>query len=488
MRFSVKNPVSRLAQGILLAGLTFGPAAGASAVAVQDRVENEALGCSILLPETGQAAVSGGDDAPFIRMVERGKVPPAWEIVIRDLRLPEPEGEFGQDAAPPSPGAMMAAFISDAQAVNDQLGVDARIEDLRLADLPAARATASFRHESGRTARYDWNFIQTGPRRFLLVQLLADQARWPTELFDRMVESLEVKTEAEIAAATLTSVERGTDLISRFDEATLRTLADRLGEGAWYRLHGNDRNTGEPREFGYARLVAMETLEEAVRRPGPPRETLAGDTGLLVWIQIRILPPRPNTPYRDVDHRAWLSWDRESELWLLRESDRMKNTEATRSTSIFGIRPRPTPEDPRRWLQVVSQSRETFERGDLKIEVPANLDHFLSEAERLVLPSLLAIVEDLPGEFGVYAWNEEREAITRRVEQWDPTGGDAGAGELASRPYRIARPAIQQVDPAGRLLKRITPIDGSSGTFEWQLIDGAKLRSLYLQKGIPFEG
>ena len=470
--------------GLILVGvLEMAPAAAAG-----DRIENATLGCSVELPETGQAAIAGGDDAAFIRMVERETSPPSWEIVIRELRLPVPEGTFGEPTAPPSPKLMMEAYLEDAQAVNDALEVNEQTSEIRLAELPAARASANFEHSSGRTARYDWTFIQTGPRRFLLVQYLGDRDRWPADIFEGVTESIEIRTEAEIAARTLTVVERGSAIIARFDQPTFRTLVDRMDGGLWYRLHGVGRNGSEDRELGYARLAVLETLEEAVRKPGPPVETTIGETGMLVWIQIRILPSREGGPYRDVDHRAWLSWDREAELWLLRESDRIRDSKATRSTSIFGIRPRPTAQDPRRWLQVVSQSRETFERGEIKIEVPSNLDQYLSEAERLVLPSLLAIVKPLPGEFGVYAWNEEREALTRRVEDWDPEGGPGDDGQLLSRPSRIARPAIQQLDAGGFLSKRVTPTDGAGGTFEWDLIDGAELRAVYLRKGIPFEG
>ena len=459
-----------------------------SATMAGDRIENPTLGCSVELPENGQAAIAGGDDAPFIRMIEREKSPPSWEIVIRELRLPVPEGTFGEPTAPPSPALMMDAYLEDAQAANEALEVNEEVKALRLAELPAARASASVKHVSGRTARYDWTFIQTGPRRFLLVQYLGDQARWPAEIFKTVTDSIEIQTEAEIAARTLTVVERGSAIIARFDEPIFRMLAERVNEGLWYRLHGTRRDTGEDRELGYARLAVLETLEDAVRKPGAPVETKTGETGMLVWIQIRILPSSEGAPYRDVDHRAWLSWDREAELWLLRESDRMRNSDATRSTSIFGIRPRPTAKDPRRWLQVVSQSRETFERGEIKIEVPSNLDQYLSEAERLVLPSLLAITKPLPGEFGVYAWNEDREALTRRVEDWNPVGGPQGDGQLLSRPSRITRATIQRLDAEGLLSRRITPTDGAGGTFEWDLIDGAELRALYLRKGIPFEG
>ena len=55
--------------------------------------------------------------------------------------------------------------------------------------------------------------------------------------------------------------------------------------------------------------------------------------------------------------------------------------------------------------------------------MPQELDLYLSEAERLVLPTLLATTGAPGGEFSTWAWNEDREAITRRLELWKPTSG-----------------------------------------------------------------
>lgn len=446
-------------------------------------VTNRSLGCTLVMPEDGQAVVAGGDEVQLIRIIQKDANPPAWEIVVRAMRMPEDAAGFGE-ATNPTPVAMMDYFIDGAKAANDLLGVDVRTPETVVAGLPAAAATASFQHESGRTARFDWRFVKTGPDRFVFIQCLGDRDHWPAATFDGVVDSLEILTEADLAISAMTIVDQGRAIVGRFDQTTLREAGRRLKDIVYYRLHAFDQD-GKEVEFGYAGVSAMESDADAVGRADPTPPTGADDLGLLVRVQLRILPPTDKAPYRDVDHRAWISWDRDAERWMIQETDRLRGSELTRTNSILGLRPRPTAEQPRRWLQIISQGRETFERYDLKVDVPQELDLYLSEAERLILPTLLDVVDAPGGEFATWAWNEDREAITRRLESWTP--GDA-EGRLESRTSADARPAMQVADRDGIVTRRDVPIDGRTNSMRWTRIDGPELRSLYERKGIPFGG
>ncbi len=445
-------------------------------------VVNRSLGCALVMPEDGQAVVAGGDEVQLIRLVQKDANPPAWEILIRPMRMPEDSGAFGASTSP-SPADMMAFYVQGASDANDLLTIDAREPETAAGDLPAATATASFRHESGRTARFDWTFIKTGPNRFVFVQCLGDRDRWPEATFRDTLGSLQVLTEPELAIQSMTVVERGTAIMARIDEAALRQVLERLDEVVFYRLHAFDQD-GKEIEFGYAGVSAIETDEAGVGRADPSTGKAGNDLGLMIRVRLRILPQSDRGPYRDVDHRAWISWDRDAERWMIQETDRVRGSEASRTNSILGIRPRPTPEEPRRWLQVISQGRETFERYDLKVDVPQELDLYLSEAERLVLPTLLAVTGAEAGEFSTWAWNEDRESITRRLEQWTPS---AGSGTLESRTSADARPAIHVLGEDGIVVRRDVPIDGRSNSMRWSRIDSTDLRTLYERKGIPFE-
>jgi hypothetical protein len=445
-------------------------------------VVNRSLGCSLVMPEDGQAVVAGGDEVQLIRLVQRDANPPAWEILLRPMRMPEDSGAFGAASAP-SPADMMAFYLDGAKAANELLTIDATEQQTVVAELPAATASASFRHESGRTARFDWTFIKTGTNRFVFVQCLGDRDRWPTETFRGTIDSLRVLTEPELAIQSMTVVERGSAIVGRFDETALRRILGLFSDVVFYRLHAFDQD-GKEIEFGYAGISAIETDEAGVGRADPTPRERGQDLGLLIRVRLRILPQTDRGPYRDVDHRAWISWDRNAERWMIQETDRVRGSDASRTNSILGIRPRPTPEEPRRWLQIISQGRETFERYDLKVDIPQELDLYLSEAERLVLPTLLAITDAAEGEFSTWAWNEDREAITRRLENWIPA---ADAGTLESRTSADARPATHVLGPDAIVNRRDVPIDGRSNSMRWSRIDSTELRKLYERKNIPFE-
>ena len=117
----------------------------------RDIVESRVLGCRIELPEDGTANILGQNEDGYIQLLQRDANPPAWEILVRPVRYPASAQEFGADG-PPTPSQMREIFISDVKRLNELLAVDSRTEDLTLSGLPAAAATASFRHESGRYA------------------------------------------------------------------------------------------------------------------------------------------------------------------------------------------------------------------------------------------------------------------------------------------------------------------------------------------------
>ena len=486
-----RRPGVPAALPFLLALLVAGPALGSGAQAAPappaaadpDRlVVNRSLGCTLVLPEDGQAVVAGGDDVQLIRLVQKDANPPAWEILVRPMRMPDDGGAFGRSSSP-SPAEMMAFYLEGAREANDLLTVNASTDETVVADLPAATASASFRHESGRTARFDWTFIKTGPNRFVFVQCLGDRDRWPERTFAETLGSLQVLTEPELAIESMTVVERGSAIVGRFDEAALRGVLERFKDTVFYRLHAFDQD-GKEIEFGYAGISAIETDEGGVGRSDPTPRASGGDLGLMVRVQLRILPQSDRGPYRDVDHRAWISWDRNAERWMIQETDRLRGSDASRTNSILGIRPRPTAEEPRRWLQIISQGRETFERYDLKVDVPQELDLYLSEAERLMLPTLLAVTDADGGEFSTWAWNDDRESITRRLESWSPA---AGGGMLESRTSADARAATHVLGPDDIVVRRDVPIDGRSNSMRWSRIDAGDLRTLYERKSIPFE-
>lgn len=436
------------------------------------------LGCTVELPPGSRAMHNSLGDASVLRVLDAESDPPDWVTTIRILRPPAAEG-FGE-VKPTTPAMLLEAFVADSKSINPDLVFSNQRTDETLAGLPAAKVTGEYLHSSKRIARYDWHFIQTGPNRFLLVECLADRDRWAGEIFDAVIDSLVVEDEFELADQALSRQERGAALFRRVDEQVLRDVVARMPEEIWYRMHAFDAD-GRDVEFGYAGITAIETGRESMGAASPvPR--VGDDTGMLVRIRMRQIPQEPKRPFIDVDHRAWLSWDREEEMWSVRLTARQANAEQTASESITGFRPRPTPSEPRRRLEILQQSRNTLDRQIARLELPMDLELFLSEAERLVLPTLLEVLGAPEGTFGIYAWNEDRESITRRLESWKPA--PSGTAMLESRAYEDGRAATQEVGPDGIVSVRVAPTDSSVGGVRWTRMTPEAIRDLYDRKGI----
>ena len=441
------------------------------------------LGCTVELPPGSRAMHNSLGDASVLRVLDAEHDPPDWVTTIRILRPPAAaDGGFGV-TKPTTPTMLLEAFIADSKAINPDLVFSNQRTEETLAGLPAARATAEYLHSSKRIARYDWYFIQTGPNRFLLVECLADRDRWTGDIFDALLASLVVEDEFELADQALSRQERGAAVFRRVDEQALRAVVARMPEEIWYRMHAFDAD-GRDVEFGYAGITAIETGRESMGTTTPVAR-VGDDTGMLVRIRMRQIPQEPKRPFIDVDHRAWLSWDREEEMWSVRLTARQANADQTASESITGFRPRPTPSEPRRRLEILQQSRNTLDRQIARLELPMDLELFLSEAERLVLPTLLDVLDAPEGTFGIYAWNEDRESITRRLESWEPD--QDGGAMLESRAYEDGRVATQEIGADGIVSVRIAPTGTSVGGVRWTRMTPAAIRDLYDRKGIRVE-
>jgi hypothetical protein len=114
-----------------------------------------------------------------------------------------------------------------------------------------------------------------------------------------------------------------------------------------------------------------------------------------------------------------------------------------------------------------------------------DLTLYLSEAERLLLPTLLQIIDAPACEFGIYSWNDDRKSITRRLERWSVDEG--GRWTLQSRAFEDARQAVHEVGPDGIVDVRVAPTDAAAGGIRWTRMDPEKIREMYARKGIQLD-
>lgn len=438
-----------------------------------DRVQSEILGLSVAVPKGARGEhISSGDDSRL--RVFDSATPPNWVVTIRLLRMPPSVGETEG-----SPATLAQLFLEDARRMTPDLRV-LEEQPANIQQMPAFVVRVEIPHEaSGRIARYDWMFIQTGPNRFILVEALTPSN--PDESMnapiDEILESLELTDEFTMANTWRDRLKAGAEIIGRIDERVLRKLLETNPGDAWYRQHAYDGD-GNEIEIGYVGISMLEATPDQVGRLNPQPST-GEDSGLLVRVRSHRFPRNTGEPRWDTDMQCWLAWDREEESFSTVATGRVPNTEDAISLSVIGVRPRPTAGRPVRMLEVLSSRADTFTRDQVSLEIPDSRV-YLAEAERLVLASILPLVGAPAGEFSVWGWQPERREITRRLDSWELAKD--GGWILRTRGYPDAPESTARIEPDGRVTSRV--VATPNGTERWTLMEPDALRSFYLRKGI----
>ena len=293
-------------------------------------------------------------------------------------------------------------------------------------------------------------------------------------LLDRSFATLELRDAAAAAIENTDLLARGAELAARIRPETLRAAAD--DKPRVYRMWRPDDKGGK-KDFGYMVVRAREGRQGEIDASKNAKE-LAGedsDEGLLALIDARIIVNDDPTHTVDAQSRYFVRWDRASEAWSLRTTERHKR--ASRSAAQSGIRPAPTAGAPRPMLKVISASRDGMTREPAEYPLPPV---YLSQAELIVLGQLLPRESTSPRlEFKDYAFDQRDLKLPQRRESWTRIEhGWRLETQQGSAPAKI----VQDFDDSGRRVRR-TDIDGSVT----ELIDLEDLRALWKAKGLPVD-
>lgn len=280
------------------------------------------------------------------------------------------------------------------------------------------------------------------------------------------------RTAAAIESTDLLA--RGAELVARIRPDTLRAAAD--DKARVYRMWRPDEH-GAKKDFGYMVVRAREGRQGEIDASKNAKQ-LAGedsDEGLLALIDARIIVNDDPTHTVDAQSRYFVRWDRASEAWSLRTTERHKR--ASRSAAQTGIRPAPTAGAPRPLLKVISASRDGMTREPSEYALPPV---YLSQAELIVLGQLLPRDATSPRlEFKDYAFDQRDLKLPQRRETWTRIEhGWRLETQQGSAPAKI----VQEFDDSGRRVRR-TDIDGSVT----ELIELEDLRALWKAKGLPVD-
>jgi hypothetical protein len=330
--------------------------------------------------------------------------------------------------------------------------------------------------------------VARGPGQFVIVSIAVDHGALATvlPLLERSLATLRLDTAAEMQAWERSLIDAGRRRIATFTPQRLEQVAD--GRSRWHRIHRPATADAPEREVGYMEIRAVPAPRGLID-PARTVETLRDaerDPGILVTLTVRLVPADaaqrpPGVPPEvlDIEQRAWVALDRESEIWSLRQTARAG--ERSRSGAETGVRLAPTAGQPRPTLEVIVADRERLARDPLQVVLPD--EPYLSQAEVLLLGPLLSEIAQSGGEFAALAYDRSLGSVARRLEQVTPieSGPNRGGFEIRSlRQPDDPTPTRQRFDREGRLLERIDP-DGTVTT----PIDRESLRQRWARLGLP---
>ena len=293
-------------------------------------------------------------------------------------------------------------------------------------------------------------------------------------LLERAFATLEVRDTTAAAIENTDLLAHGAELLVRIRPETLRAAAD--DKPRVYRMWRPDERGGKG-DFGYMVVRAREGRQGEIDASKDAKELDGEDSdeGLLALIDARIIVNDDPTHTVDAQSRYFVRWDRASEAWSLRTTERHKR--ASRSAAQTGIRPAPTTGAPRPTLKVISASRDGMTREPTEYPLPPV---YLSQAELIVLGELLPRDATSPRlEFKDYAFDQRDLKLPQRRETWTRIEhGWRLETQQGSAPAKI----VQEFDDSGKRVRRVD-LDGSVT----ELIELEDLRALWKAKGLPVD-
>lgn len=331
----------------------------------------------------------------------------------------------------------------------------------------------------GSTGLTGWMLLPTAPDRFLAASIAM-----PLSAFDAMLPQLraafagmQVTALQEIEAARKARMAEGERVLSFGPDALRAAIQE---EPLIYRIYRPASSGSQEIELGWltVRTVAGQRGEVDPARDAKSYRGADLEPGLLVILDAKSLVSPDGRNVVDTQTRAWMAWDRSSELWSTRSTQRQGP--ASRTTAQTGIRTAARPGQPRPRLEVINSVAERQSRDQADWVVPPN---YLSQAELLVLGKLLPRSETGQREFASYAFDPRSNGLPQRSDLW--RRNDDGTFTLETRIGGSSQPLIQTFDASGERIRRID--EDAAGVIVTERIDLDALRTLWRRKGLPLE-
>ncbi len=316
-----------------------------------------------------------------------------------------------------------------------------------------------------------WLILPNSPRTFVVLTILttADEFSRLRPVLDASFDTIELRTIDDRLTQRQARLLRGRALIGTLTAQKLRSV---LAGRQWYRIYrpGGTGRIADDTEVGFLSIEATEAMRGHLTPERQLRSFSGMETelGLMVLIEARAIIDGERSHYLDVDGRYWMAWDRATEAWSIRQTQRMG--EAARTSAETGIRDRVT-------LEVIHSSKEQLTREPSRYTIPDIA--YLSQAEVFLLGGLLPRDGSISGDMSFYFYDTKSRRLGDRIDSWQRSRDGSGNWVLRTLPVMETKPIIQHFDARGRRIRRI---DGD-GTIT-ERIDPEELKAIWRRKGL----
>ena len=316
--------------------------------------------------------------------------------------------------------------------------------------------------------------VPTGTDQYLAFSLVALEEGFARTraLLDKSFATLSLVDKSAVLDERATLLGRGEAIVASISSAALRATITK--EPLFYRMWKPDEK-GTPQEVGYVIIRVREGKRGEVDA-SKAADSLKGDeaeAGLLALVDARVIVNNDATHTLDVQSRYFLVWDRSSEAWSMRSTQRQRAN--SRSSAQTGVRSAPTTGAPRPTVKVISASRDGMTRDPIEWPVPPA---YLSQAELVVLGQLMPRTEKVESiEFLDYAFDQRDQKLPQRRETWSRT---TTGWKLETRIGSSPEVLVQEFDKDGVRVRRVD----ADGTVT-ERITLEELRKLWNAKGLP---
>jgi len=422
------------------------------------------LGLSMRVPVGTSVRIESGPTTSYL-LSEGGELP-GWRMRLSGLSASK---------AGTTPASQCADYLAEFRVKQPKLEVLAD-EPRRIAGSDAHLLYLGVPLDEGGRGITGILVVENGPDAFLVFSILVLDAEFARAraLLDRALATAERIDTSKTAEEQAVLLSRGAGLLAAFDEKALRAAAQTPMQV--YRMW-RPGDAGEQKDYGYFIVQAREGMRGEVDASRDPRtlKDSERDAGLFVVVDARVVMNDDPTHTLDVQSRYFMTYDRSSEAWSMRSTERHKR--ASRSSAQTGIRSAPTAGAPRPKLQVIVASRDGMTREPVEILLPPV---YISQAELFVLGELLPRpAKAEPLEFMDYAFDQRDARLPLRRETWSQT---ERGWRLETRIGSTPAPLVQEFDVAGRRIRRVDP-DGTVS----ERIELEDLRRLWKSKGLPVD-